>query len=113
MGTRTIHFFLHSGGEEPVRDLLLSAMLGLERLHDEIWVFDDGFWDKDKSLFSNVQDSSWDDIIKKDSCKEALKKDLHGFFDAEGLYKRLSIPWKVRCPTTDNVLYLDGFISVV
>jgi len=97
--SKVLHFILHSDGEEPARDLLLSALLYQEKLHNQIWVYNSGRWSKDKNLWSGFQNSSWDDIVKKDSCKEALKKDIYGFFDAEALYKKLSIPWKVRHPT--------------
>ena len=102
-----MHFILHSDGEEPARDLLLSALLYQEKLHNQIWIYDSGHWSKSKKLWSDVQNSSWDDVVMKDNCKEVLKKDIYGFFDMEELYKKLSIPWKVRRPTAlivDRVL---------
>ncbi|KAL4076151.1 P-loop containing nucleoside triphosphate hydrolase protein [Scleroderma citrinum] len=91
---KVMHVILHSGAQEPARDLVLSAILFHEKLHDEIWVFDRGHWSKDKSLWSAVQNSTWDDIIIKDNYKEVLMKDIYGFFEAQELYKKVSIPWK-------------------
>ena len=96
---KVMYFILHSDGEEPARDLLLSALLYQEKLHNQIWIYDSGHWSKNKKLWSDVQNSSWDDVVMKDNCKEVLKKDIYGFFDMEELYKKLSIPWKVRRPT--------------
>ena len=65
------------------------------QLHDEILVFNSGFWQKDHRLWSEVQKANWADVILDDEFKTALKKDIYGFFDSEKLYKSLAIPWKV------------------
>ena len=70
------------------------------QLHDEILVFNSGFWQKDYRLWSEVQKANWADVILDDEFKTALKKDIYGFFDSEKLYKSLAIPWKV-CPVAD------------
>ncbi|KAH7931208.1 P-loop containing nucleoside triphosphate hydrolase protein [Leucogyrophana mollusca] len=90
----TQHFILHDGPEQAARDLLLAAGLFQDALHDEIWVFNQGFWSKNKALFAEVQKSSWDDVVLKDEFKKGLQKDIYGFFKSEAVYKELSIPWK-------------------
>jgi len=65
-------------------------------LHNEIWVFNQGFWRKDAGLWNEIQKADWKDVILKEEFKKALKKDVYGFFDSEKLYKDLGIPWKVR-----------------
>ncbi|KAF8897713.1 P-loop containing nucleoside triphosphate hydrolase protein [Infundibulicybe gibba] len=87
-------FILHEGPEDPARALLLSAGVWSERLHDEIWVFDQGFWRKDHGLWAEVQKADWKDVILKDDFKKALQKDVYGFFTSEEIYKELAIPWK-------------------
>ena len=91
---RTQHFILHKGSEEPARDLLLACGLFSEMLNDEIWVFNQGFWNKDAQLYADVQKANWDDVILEDSKKKALQHDVYSFFDSEKLYKELGIPWK-------------------
>jgi len=91
---KTVHFVLHDGPEQPARDFLLAAFLYTEQTHDEIWVFNRGFWSKDRALWLGIKDSSWDDVVMKEESKEALQKDVYGFFQAEMTYKKLSIPWK-------------------
>ncbi|KAI0353456.1 P-loop containing nucleoside triphosphate hydrolase protein [Trametes cingulata] len=93
-GQMTHHFLLHKGPEEPARSLLLAAGAWYDQLHEEILVFDGGFWGKSHSLWSEVQKANWEDVILKDEFKNALKKDIYGFFDSEALYKSLAIPWK-------------------
>jgi transitional endoplasmic reticulum ATPase len=88
-------FLLHEGPAAHARDLLLKAGLWQDDLHEEIWVFDQGMWRKDHSLWSEVQKANWEDVILKDSFKKTLMKDVYDFFVSEGVYKSLGIPWKV------------------
>ena len=92
----TQHFILHKGPEEPARSFLMAAGAWSDQLHDEVLVFDNGFWQKSHTLWAEVQKANWADVILKEEFKSALKKDLFGFFDSEELYKSLAIPWKVR-----------------
>ncbi|KAH7887583.1 P-loop containing nucleoside triphosphate hydrolase protein [Phlebopus sp. FC_14] len=94
MGLRTVYFILRAGTEELARQLLLSAGLFQDQLHDEIWVYNQGFWDKDKGLWIEIQNSSWDDVVMKDVAKAALQNDIYGFFKSEMVYKKLALPWK-------------------
>ncbi len=84
------------GSEDPARSLLLAAGLWSDRLHNEIWVFNQGYWQKDPALWTEVQKADWKDVILKEEFKEAFKKDVYGFFSSEPIYKDLAIPWKVR-----------------
>ncbi|KIJ20334.1 hypothetical protein PAXINDRAFT_166412 [Paxillus involutus ATCC 200175] len=93
-GIKTVHFILHAGPEEPARDLVLSACLFADQANDEIWVFNQGSWSKNKSLWLEIQDSTWDDVVMKEESKKALQKDIYGFFKSEMVYKKLSLPWK-------------------
>jgi transitional endoplasmic reticulum ATPase len=60
------HFILHDGPEERARDLILAAGLFAEEIHDEIWVFNQGFWYKDHNLWVEVQKADWKDVILDD-----------------------------------------------
>ena len=63
---------------------------------DAMWVFDDGFWRKDKNLYKSVKEASWDDVILDIDTKDKLMKDVLGFFDSKDAYRRFGVPWKVR-----------------
>lgn len=58
-------------------------------------MFNQGMWNKDHALWVEVQKANWDDVILKQQFKDAMRKDIKGFFDSEDLYKSLAIPWKV------------------
>ncbi|RDB22658.1 putative ATPase YjoB [Hypsizygus marmoreus] len=93
-GTYTARYILHEGPEDPARLLLLAVGAWAVQLHDEIWVFNEGFWQKDHGLWNEIQKADWKDVILKDTFKKALQKDVYGFFASEEIYKELAIPWK-------------------
>jgi transitional endoplasmic reticulum ATPase len=86
---------LHEGPEDAAREFILAAGVWREQLHDEIWVFNQGFWSKDHGLWTEVQKADWKDVVLKDKFKKGLQKDIYGFFASEAVYKELAIPWKV------------------
>ena len=88
------HFILHEESKLPAQQLLRAVGAWYYQLHEEIWVFNQGFWDKDAKLYADVQKANWDDVILEDSKKKALQHDVYSFFDSEKLYKELGIPWK-------------------
>ena len=95
----THQFLVHEGtSEQPSRDLLIAAEGWAQALHDEVWVFNQGFWDKDRGMWEGVQNANWDDIILDEDFKVTLQKDVFGFFSSERVYLELQIPWKVFLP---------------
>ncbi|KAF8238855.1 P-loop containing nucleoside triphosphate hydrolase protein [Tricholoma matsutake] len=93
-GLMTQSYILHEGPEAPARSLLISVGAWAEQLHDEIWVFNQGIWRKDHSLWSEVQKADWKDVILREDFKKTLKKDVDGFFSSKKMYEDLAIPWK-------------------
>ncbi|CAK5275495.1 unnamed protein product, partial [Mycena citricolor] len=94
LGTTTTHIVLHEGPVEPARSLILNAGKWSQELHEEIWVYNQGYWQKDPALWTSVQKASWDAIIMKDEFKKAIQKDVYGFFKSEAVYKDLGVAWK-------------------
>lgn len=77
-----------------VDPLVLAASKWTSELHEEIYVFDDGCWDKNKKLWSAVQSSTWDDVILDPTMKATLINDVQNFFDSKPLYEEYAVPWK-------------------
>ncbi|KAI9448003.1 P-loop containing nucleoside triphosphate hydrolase protein [Lactarius indigo] len=92
-GVATEHFILHEGPDTAARELLLAAGVWSDQLHNEIWVYNQG-WMKNASLWQEIQKASWDAVILEEDFKRALKKDVFGFFSSKDTYKGLSLPWK-------------------
>ncbi|KXN89597.1 hypothetical protein AN958_05464 [Leucoagaricus sp. SymC.cos] len=95
-GTISQSYLLHEGPEERARLLLMTIGAWSKELHDEVWVFNQGWWNKDHGLWEEIQKANWNDVILKDAFKNALQKDVYGFFASEEIYKKLVIPWKQR-----------------
>lgn len=94
--TYAYQFLVHEGvDEQPSKDLLIAAGGWFQASHDEIWVFNQGFWDKDPGLWQEVQKANWKDVILDEDFKNTLQKDVFGFFSSERVYLELQIPWKV------------------
>ncbi|KAJ7094601.1 P-loop containing nucleoside triphosphate hydrolase protein [Mycena belliarum] len=93
-GTYTLYIVLHQGPEEASRSLILSSGLFNQTLHEEVWVYNQGFWSKDHPLWLDIQKADWKDVILSDDFKKTLQKDIYGFFKSEPIYKELAIPWK-------------------
>ena len=77
---------------------VLSLMLAVGyydiNLHGEIWVFDQGYWQKDAALWASIQKSRWEDVILDPDMKKAIIGDVNRFYGGEDEYKRLRVPWK-------------------
>ncbi|KAK4202761.1 hypothetical protein QBC40DRAFT_320574 [Triangularia verruculosa] len=74
--------------------LILTAGKWTKEMHDEIWVFDNQQWKKDKELYRSVQGASWHDVILDPTIKSSLAHDVESFFGNQSLYKTLRVPWK-------------------
>ena len=77
-----------------VDELITAASAWEDELHDEILVFDQQMWFKDKELYQAVKSASWEDVILNKEMKENLVKDVEGFFDCQDDYKEFAVPWK-------------------
>ncbi|KAG6821559.1 hypothetical protein H0H93_000068 [Arthromyces matolae] len=93
-GTTVARYLVHQGPEEPSRRLLLAVGAWSIQVHEEIWIYNDGFWQKDHGLWVDVQKGNWNDVILNSDFKRALQKDVYGFFSSKKVYKDLGIPWK-------------------
>lgn len=106
------YYVLHRSKEGAVREqegseamkameaLVLAASIWSQESHEQIWIYDQGRWSKDKELWRMVQGGSWEDVILDESTKMAIMRDVMGFFDARETYVELGTPWKVcrlRC----------------
>lgn len=74
--------------------LVLAAGKWTSQLHEEIFVFDDGRWEKSKELWKSVHSASWDDVILDPYTKQTLIEDVQGFFDNQNIYSQFAVPWK-------------------
>ena len=82
-------------GRSKVVDQLIATVTKWNLdLHDEVYMFDQEQWIKNKGLWASVQESTWDDVILDAEMKDSLRNDVQGFFDCKDDYKSFAVPWK-------------------
>ncbi|KAI0147217.1 ATPase [Xylariaceae sp. FL1272] len=74
--------------------LLLAAGSWGNELHDEVWVFDQGRWQKNADLYHSIIGASWDNVILDPDMKKSIIDDHLSFFKSRDTYTRLKVPWK-------------------
>ncbi|KAI5370848.1 putative AAA+ ATPase domain, ATPase, AAA-type, core [Septoria linicola] len=89
-----VNQYILSSSVEATNTLVLEAGSWGNTLHNEIWVFDGGFWQKSAELFSSVQKASWDDVILDENTKRVIRDDVENFYDSRETYEKLKVPWK-------------------
>ncbi|KAK4555087.1 hypothetical protein LTR86_007853 [Recurvomyces mirabilis] len=86
--------YVLSSSIEATNNLLFEAGAWGAELHDEIYVFDGGYWSKNRELWESVQNAHWSDVILDAKMKTAIKTDVLNFFDSRDTYEHLRVPWK-------------------
>lgn len=89
----TNHYILTSAPHK-VDQLIKDATTWGVELHNEVWVFDSGYWQKSAQLFDSVRNSTWDSVILDEGMKKSLIADVENFFDGQETYQKLKVPWK-------------------
>ena len=77
-GDATQQYLIHEGPEEPARALLMAAGMWGNELHEEIYIYNQGYWQKNHQLWVEIQKANWHDIILKDEFNKGMKKDVFG-----------------------------------
>jgi transitional endoplasmic reticulum ATPase len=75
-------------------ELIKTCGAWTQKLHDEVYMYEDGDWQKNKELFKAVVKASWDDVIIKPAMKTDIINDVDSFFGARATYQEYNIPWK-------------------
>ena len=89
-----VNQYVLSASVEATNTLLMEVGQYGNLLHNEVWVFDQGYWQKSKELWDSVQKAHWSDVILDAKMKKLIKDDVLDFFDSQDTYDRLKVPWK-------------------
>lgn len=87
------HYLLTSDTNKADALIIAAGRWGSE-LHEEVWVFDSGYWMKSRELYESIRKASWDAVILEEGMKKAIIADHLSFFDSRDTYDRLKVPWK-------------------
>lgn len=88
------HIVFDGADDSVGRKLVTEVYRWADSLKEEIWVYDGGFWSKNKPLYKAVRAASWDEVVLEDSFKEDLRRDTQTFFASKDIYTSLGITWK-------------------
>lgn len=88
------NFYILTANIHKAEQLVLATGSWASDLHDEVWVFDQGNFEKDRELWKSAQKSTWDAVILDPDMKEQLINDHVSFFESKQTYKNLGVPWK-------------------
>ncbi|SMQ50517.1 unnamed protein product [Zymoseptoria tritici ST99CH_3D7] len=91
---QVVNQYVLSSSVDATNRLLMEAGQWSAQLHDEVWVFDGGNWQKSSELWKSVHKASWDDVILDPAMKGSIRNDVDSFFDSRDTYERLKVPWK-------------------
>lgn len=86
--------YILSKSEEATNELIVAASQYEIELHDEIYVFEQGRWQKSKELWHSAQKAEWKDVILDVDMKKAIVEDVQKFFNSRKTYTNLGVPWK-------------------
>ncbi|KAI9151340.1 ATPase [Paramyrothecium foliicola] len=87
-------YYILSTEKAKAQQLILEIGRWSTDLHNEIWEYDDGMWQKSAALYESVKNSSWDVVILDPAMKEAIIEDHLSFYRSRETYSRLKVPWK-------------------
>jgi len=95
---RRPHIFyglVFNGENDSVGQNLMSEVYRwADKTKEEIWVFEDGNWSKNKELYKAIKSASWEDVVLNEDFKEGLRRDTDTFFSSREVYGSLGITWK-------------------
>ena len=84
-----------ASAQDKADELLAAVSNYSDELHQEVLVYDGGYWQKSRELYENVQKASWDNVILAKERKKAIINDVIGFFNSADRYAEFGVPWKV------------------
>lgn len=88
------NYYILTANIHKAEQLVLATGSWASDLHDEVWVFDQGGFEKDRELWESAQKATWDAVILDSDMKEMLINDHVSFFESRQTYKSLGVPWK-------------------
>jgi transitional endoplasmic reticulum ATPase len=88
------NFYILTSSKPKAHQLVLEAGRWTSDLHEEIWVYDQGYWQKSKELYDSIRNAEWGSVILNEDMKKSIIDDHMSFFEARETYGRLKVPWK-------------------
>ena len=65
-----------------------------DEVRGEVLVFEDGDWEKDADLFSDIKSATFENLILSGTLKQEIQTDFEQFLASRATYERYGLPWK-------------------
>jgi AAA+ superfamily predicted ATPase len=91
---RTRHYWIVADSRKLGEGFLDAVCQWSSEVRGEILVYQDGYFEKDKDLFEAIKNSTFDNLILRDSLKREIQNDFAQFFNSRETYERYGIPWR-------------------
>jgi len=91
---QVVNQYVLSSSVDATNQLLIEAGRWTNTLHNEVFVFDRGYWQKSAELYESVMSAEWSNVILPEEQKNAIINDVDYFFNNRDTYKSLKVPWK-------------------
>jgi transitional endoplasmic reticulum ATPase len=88
------NYYILTDYKGKAQQLVLEAGHWSAELHEEVWVYDSGYWQKSSSMYSSIHNASWAAVILDQDMKDAIVEDHLSFFRSRDTYAHLRVPWK-------------------
>ena len=89
-------FWILADTREVAEQFFTAVCVFTPEINDEVLVFQDGYWTRNKTLFGSIQQASFDQLVLCGNLAQELRSDLTRFFASRELYATHGIPWKLR-----------------
>jgi hypothetical protein len=86
--------YLLGPDEDTTRAFFTAVCEWNSEVRDEVLVYDGGWWQKSRDLYTDIQSASFDNLVLEGNLREQITSDLAGFFESKDVYDRYGIAWK-------------------
>lgn len=90
----TTYYCIIADTEKLAEEFFSAVCQWSMKIQDEILVFEDDTWNKDKKLFQSIKSSTFDNLILPEFLKQQLQEDFKQFFTSQETYEKYGVPWK-------------------
>jgi len=93
-GYRTRHQWIIADNRKLANEFLDAVCEWSCEAREEILVYQDGYFEKDKDLSEAIKTATFDNLILSGSLKQQIQTEFVQFFNSRATYERYGIPWR-------------------
>ncbi|MHC5732130.1 MAG: ATP-binding protein, partial [Nostoc sp.] len=87
-------YWILADSKELAKSFFAAVCEWNSEIRDEVLVFENGDWNKDKNLFQSIKGANFENLILNGNLKQDIQDDLINFFASEETYTAYNVPWK-------------------